>query len=984
MADLRNTDYVADFVAQDFGDELAFQTGATENDIPADHHLRLTDPATGTIPNSSDINEAQSYSEKTIALEFETGADVSSRQVIYEQGGGTRGISVSIHNGELHLSIWNFAEENWGFKEVSIPVTADTTYTTALVFEGNIEGTGSITGYLNGEAFGTADDVGLLYTHANGVGIGNVNSNTVVNGDRVSGSAAFEGEISEIVAYNRALSSDEIAVIDDTFNPEPGPAPVPTPEPGVELPEGFDLRLTDPTVDSVRNSADLNVARSYDEKTIALEFAAGDDVNSLQVLYEQGGGERGISVYIKDGQLHMAIWNTKEENWGYREVSVDIEPGQTYTSALVFDGNLQGTGTFTGFLNGVAFETATDVGLLYAHGNGIGIGQVNSFTRVDGERISGPAEFQGTLSEVISYNRALSDQEVADMDAYLNPAPIDAPDPDPTPEPDPEPEPAPEAVDDAFTISENATVVLNVLDNDGVSATSTLEILATDNPDHGNITINDDGTLTYVHNGSEAASDTFRYVVRDQDGVVTDAVVSLTIENVNDAPVVTVADISVAENATVGDVLTEIFATDAEGDDLFYSLGDNVDQTLFDIDSATGNLILKDALDYETQTQHTITVDVSDGQDVTTRSFQVNVTDVDETPRAPDEPGREDRPNIIAILDTGYLPNAPRYEPLIDEWGVVSGTRDATSGNSHGTVVEKSIYDITSGYEDIYGTSAIDGVIHIKITSGNSGSTSLSNIERAFQYVESLTDTYDVVAANLSFGTSATRNTEWIQTSSLFDEYRDLTEGGTAITISAGNSGTYGTNFLASTSMDGVFAVSALNTNGSIARYSDEGDFTDYYALGRTTYQPNEDSSATSSSQGTSFAAPRVAGLVGVVQDLAEDTLDRLLDMQELTSVFDNVADSIIGKFTGEAINTLTLENVLASFENMYGDNQVAGNASQQTVAEYLDTLDANAFYQDSTPLQVSSVVIGDDWSIDQFTTQEEDMIFTTSDFWTA
>ena len=68
---------------------------------------------------------------------------------------------------------------------------------------------------------------------------------------------------------------------------------------------------------------------------------------------------------------------------------------------------------------------------------------------------------------------------------------------------------------------------------------------------------------------------------------------------------------SVPENTPVGQPIgTRVAATDPDdGDTLFYSL-DNASAGSFDIDSSTGQLKTKVALDYDTKASYTVTVSV--------------------------------------------------------------------------------------------------------------------------------------------------------------------------------------------------------------------------------------------------------------------------------------------------------------------------------------------------------------------------------------
>ena len=115
------------------------------------------------------------------------------------------------------------------------------------------------------------------------------------------------------------------------------------------------------------------------------------------------------------------------------------------------------------------------------------------------------------------------------------------------------------------------------------------------------------------------------------------------ITSINTAPIFTdgtAVTRTVAENtAAAVNIGTAITATDTENDTLTHTLG-GTDASAFDIDSSTGQLKTKAALDYETKNVYTVTITVSDGSLTDTIAVTINVTDVDEVPTigTPDPP----------------------------------------------------------------------------------------------------------------------------------------------------------------------------------------------------------------------------------------------------------------------------------------------------------------------------------------------------------
>ena len=122
----------------------------------------------------------------------------------------------------------------------------------------------------------------------------------------------------------------------------------------------------------------------------------------------------------------------------------------------------------------------------------------------------------------------------------------------------------------------------------------------------------------------------------EPDPVVPDPVVPEPETPTNTAPVFTdgsTAIRSIAENTTAGAIIgTAVSATDANEDDsLTYTLG-GVDAASFDIDSTTGQLKTKRALDYEMKRVYSVTISATDGTLTDTITVIISVIDVDDMP----------------------------------------------------------------------------------------------------------------------------------------------------------------------------------------------------------------------------------------------------------------------------------------------------------------------------------------------------------------
>lgn len=157
-----------------------------------------------TLSSAADINTSN-QSERTVFLTFETSADITSRQYLYEQGGSTNGFSIYIYNGEVYVAAWRSGGSDINHF-LHTTIDANTAYTVGFVFDYGT--TNTFSGYLNGTMFDSGTVTMEQSSHSDAMGIGGINGGTLSESGSASGSY-FNGEIGEIVNFDRALDAAE-------------------------------------------------------------------------------------------------------------------------------------------------------------------------------------------------------------------------------------------------------------------------------------------------------------------------------------------------------------------------------------------------------------------------------------------------------------------------------------------------------------------------------------------------------------------------------------------------------------------------------------------------------------------------------------------------------------------------------------------------------------------------------------------------------
>lgn len=125
----------------------------------------------------------------------------------------------------------------------------------------------------------------------------------------------------------------------------------------------------------------------------------------------------------------------------------------------------------------------------------------------------------------------------------------------------------PVAVDDSATTAEDTAVVVPVLVNDLDPEGGPLVVTGVTQATRGATTLLADGTVRYAPQANFHGSDSFRYTIRDSQGLLATASVTVAVTPVNDRPVAT-ADTVVTRQGTRVDVRVLANDVDVDGDSL--------------------------------------------------------------------------------------------------------------------------------------------------------------------------------------------------------------------------------------------------------------------------------------------------------------------------------------------------------------------------------------------------------------------------------
>ena len=204
--------------------------------------------------------------------------------------------------------------------------------------------------------------------------------------------------------------------------------------------------------------------------------------------------------------------------------------------------------------------------------------------------------------------------------------------------------------------------VTNVNDNDPMLAPTAIKSVAENTTDVLTVTATDDDAGTTLTYSITAGADSARFSIDQSSGAlmfktapdfenpsdqggnndyevivtVSDGTnsavqtITVTVTDVNEAPVIAAQTFSVTENAAAGTTVGTVAATDPEDDPLTFSFTSGNLSDAFAINENTGVITVAGTIDHETTPTYTLTVQVSDGSLSATAAVTINVTNVND------------------------------------------------------------------------------------------------------------------------------------------------------------------------------------------------------------------------------------------------------------------------------------------------------------------------------------------------------------------
>ncbi len=264
-----------------------------------------------TIPQHTDLN-LSTASEKNLTVSIKTENDISSRQVIYEEGDNTRGMNIYIDSGKLYCGFWNINNDGDGaqpFVSVSSPIAVSSTYhvTWSLDYSnytGAAGADGSVECYINNSSIGAVSTTSRLFSHSGDIALGVQSSSSYYHDGANTSNRAnfFKGRILELIIAASTPDATGVNAIHDYLRGKWS---------GSELSSPNNLALTNNSTSTTSASLSWSPIQSSYFTLDHYEFAIGTTAGGSDILgwtnigtvtsYQAIDGVAGISLFLSEG-----------------------------------------------------------------------------------------------------------------------------------------------------------------------------------------------------------------------------------------------------------------------------------------------------------------------------------------------------------------------------------------------------------------------------------------------------------------------------------------------------------------------------------------------------------------------------------------------------------------------------------------------------------------------------------------------------------
>ena len=268
----------------------------------------------------------------------------------------------------------------------------------------------------------------------------------------------------------------------------------------------------------------------------------------------------------------------------------------------------------------------------------------------------------------------------------------------------------------------------------------------------------------------------------------------------------------------------------------------------------------------------------------------------------------------VVVIDTGIDLDQPFFGPDTNGNGIADriiyqydffGTNDpsAQDGAGHGTHVAGIIGSSDSLYP---GIAPEVNLVVLKVFPDSAGGASFQDIAEALQWVIANATQYNIASVNLSLGDGQFLTSR--TTGPLSTQFKALAEMGVTVVSASGNSyadyqhtgvsypaaDPYSLSIGAAWKDSGTYGTYQTGTADAIAFFSQrDPGLTDVFAPG-VYIDSSKNGGGNVKLSGTSMAAPEVAGMVALAQQLADQELGRRLTFQEIKGLIHSTGTPIV------------------------------------------------------------------------------------------